>query len=788
MKFFPAGLTVFRPGVVALGILLCALALPATWAHGQEAAEESESAMATPPTVDAIEIQGLYRITPESVQRHIRQRPGKALDRDAISDDIKRIYRSGFFDDVQVGFKVAGENTITLLYLVKERPTIDSIRYEGNDELDEEDLGKVVDIRKFAILSIPQIERNLTKIRELYVEDGYYLADVEYELQKKADNLVDLVFQIQEGREVKVKTITILGNKHIDDATLKGSIFTREGSLFSFLTGAGQFKAEAFRRDLEILKFLYQDQGYIDIKIDEPVVTLSRDKQSMHITLRVEEGEAYTVGKVGVIGDLLLEEEEMLDMLQLKEGDLFRRSLIINDSTILGNLYKDKGFANVSISNQPRIDKKARTMDFTYVIQKGDPVHFRFIEFRGNAKTRDKVLRRELLFTEGSLYNETAMRRSEQEIMRLGYFTKATVRTKNTSNPSQVDVVVKVEEMETGSFQLGAGFSSLESFILQAQISKQNLFGNGQYLAFQANLSRIRTLFKISFYEPYFLDQPFTLGFNVYNFDTQYNDFSRKQQGGDISFGYRFNRDFTATITYKLEHKEAFLGGGISSPSGGVSTLSQNGITSSVRGSLSLDTRDNRLFPTRGWFLQGSVEWADQYLGSENQFVRLDSSVRWYIPVFWKLIFKTNAEIGYVTSTDGTKIPLFERYLMGGIQTIRGFEFNSIGPTIDLSQTPDPTSLLRTFHLGGNKKLLFNAELELPIFEALKLRLVGFFDMGQAYDESELIDLSKLRMSSGFGIRWFSPVGPLRFEWGFPIDRKKDEEPVVFEFNIGNSF
>jgi outer membrane protein insertion porin family len=504
----------------------------------------------------------------------------------------------------------------------------------------------------------------------------------------------------------------------------------------------------------------------------------------------VDEGDQYYTGEVDIVGDFLKEhpKEELLEEVDLVKGDVLSRKVILEDTIKLGNIYKDEGYANVSISNTSSPDEKNRIVDFTYVIQKGDPVHFGLITIEGNLTTRDKVIRREMTISEGQLYTETGLQESRAEIMRLGFFEDVQIKTRQSARDDRMDVVVTVKERDTGTFQIGAGFSSIENFILTAQIAKQNLFGRGQTLSFQATLSSIRTLFNISFFDPYFIDTDFTFGFELFNYDSDFNDFTRESIGGSVSWGYRFTRDLLAALTYKIENVDVSIGGRTGRSTIPIANLFQSGLTSSLRFTFTHDSRDNRLFPTSGWYNQASVEWAGEQIGSANEFVRLQANSRFYVPLPLGMVFKVNGRIGYITGIGDKPVPIFERFFVGGIFTVRGFDRNTLGPELSVAGIREPDTTLAGFNIGGNKQLIINTEVEIPIFEQVGIRGVVFVDTGQAYDDGSPIDLAELRYSAGFGIRWWSPVGPLRFEWGFPLDRREDEEPVVFEFTIGNSF
>ena len=768
---------------------LVVAAVLAMAAGGVVATSPATAAPDEAPVVREVRVEGLYRVSDESVLRNILTAVGQPLDPGIVSEDIKRIYRMGFFDDVRVGEKMLA-NGVGLIYQVAERPTINQVHYEGNDELDQEDLEKVVDIRRFSILSIPQIQRNIQKMKELYVDEGFYLVNIAYELTPQPQNLVDLTFRFEESEEIEVKTITFLGNRKVPDSDLRGSMFTREGHWFSFLDKSGQFKRDAFSTDLQRLQFVYLSKGYIHAKVDDPVVTLGPDKRYMHITIRVDEGEQYSTGEVDMSGDFLPDhpKEELFESLGLKKGDVFSREVVLKDTLAIGNVYKDAGYANVSVSNSSKVDEKNRIVDFTYVVQKGEKVYFGLITIEGNQTTRDKVIRRELTISEGDLYSETGLQQSKAEVMRLGFFEDVQLKTRQGISTERMDVVVTVKERDTGTFQVGAGFSSIENFILTAQIAKQNLFGRAQTLSFQATLSSIRTMFNISFFDPYFIDSDFTFGFELFNYDSDFNDFTRNSMGGSMTWGYRFTRDLSSAITYKIENVDVSIGGLTGRATIPIANLFQSGLTSSLRYTFTHDSRDNRLFPTSGWYNQFSVEWADQYLGSENEFVRLQANSRFYVPLPLDLVFKVWARLGYITSIGEKPVPIFERFFVGGIYTVRGFDRNSLGPELAVAAVRDPDTTLSGFNIGGNKQVILNTEIEIPIFTQVGIRGVVFLDTGQAYDDGSPIDLAELRYSAGLGVRWWSPVGPLRFEWGFPLDRKPGEDPVVFEFTIGNSF
>jgi outer membrane protein insertion porin family len=450
----------------------------------------------------------------------------------------------------------------------------------------------------------------------------------------------------------------------------------------------------------------------------------------------------------------------------------------------LGNAFRNLGYANATVTYDFKLHADKKSVDFRYKVQKGLLVRIRNIIIRGNKSTRDAVIRREMKISEGQLYSHSGLLKSKRRILMLGFFDPMAgvkITPKPTGRPDQMDVVVTVKEKQTGTFNVGAGFSSLESFIVQAQISKTNFLGRGQTLSAQMTLSGIRQLFTVNFFEPYFFGSRWTFGLELFNFQEDLVDFTRLRTGGRLSWGYRLTDDLHLSLSYVLEQVEAEL----RATQIDIQSLKQSGMTSSLRGTLSWDTRNNRLFPSKGQYTTLSLEHAADWLGSENEFTRLFARNRLYFSLPWDLIFKTNVTFGYVASGNEQPIPLFERFFVGGIYTVRGYERNSIGEKLFLTSAPDGT--LSPITIGGDKELIFNAELEIPIFKALRIRGVIFFDAGKAWGVKENIDF-KLKTAVGFGFRWHSPVGPLRFEWGIPLNPDPGEEPLVFEFTIGNSF
>ena len=770
---------------VVLALLAAAAALVVLAPSTARAQSASEAPAASPgPAITDLRFEGLTRIDLETARRRIRSAIGRRLDPAEVSADLKSLFATGAFDDAAARVQPYGEG-VALTFVVKERPAVEKVRIEGNDEVSEEDIRKKILVRPATILDVERVEQSADGIRQHYVEQGFFLAEVSWRLEPKADNLVDIVFVIREQAKVKVQRVEFLGNEHVPADEIKKIMQTQEGSLLSFLTGKGTFQKEMFEEDQQRIAFFFNTKGYAEVRVDPPVVMLSRDRRFITISITIHEGPQFTVGKVDVTGDLMKPAPELIAKLKLKPGRIFNAFDVQHDIQVLGDLYKDQGYAFASVANDTELHADTRTIDFTYVMQKGEIAHVGRIDIVGNDGTRDWTIRREMRLYEGDLYSETRLRDSEARIRRLGFFENVTVRPRPGLKPDEVDVTVEVKERQTGAFSVGAGFSSVENFLFQAQISKQNFLGRGQSISLNATISSLRRYFEFSFNEPNLLDTDWTFGFSAFNIDMSQYNFSQSSKGLDFTIGRRFIDYFSLAGTYRLEGVDVRAGGLKGFSDVPVANLDQKGLTSSLALTAAFDNRDDRMMPRRGNVSSIGIEWSGSEIGSDFDYIRLNVRSRQYFPIAWGIVGKVAGAWGYIFSPKGEPLPIFERFQVGGIYTVRGFERASLGPSIPVGSSRDPTAWPSSFKIGGAQQLVFNIEAEFPIFEQIGVRGVVFFDAGNAYDDGEWPNPLKMRTAVGFGLRWWSPIGPLRFEWGFPLKKQKGEPSVVFEFNIG---
>jgi outer membrane protein insertion porin family len=771
------------------------------------------AALAADALVKDIRVEGNRRVEGDAVRGAMVTKKGTAFDPKKVAQDVKAIMKLGLFSDVVID-KEGPPDAPTLVVHVVERPTVREARITGNDELSKDDLKDTVSLKAGGVLDLPAVQRDVKKIQEKYVEKGYFLAEVSYRIEDKTDNQVDVLYVVNERAKVQVKEVRFIGNAHVADDDLLAVMQTRPGGYLSFLTTAGTYKEESLQRDVQALQATYLDRGYVTVKIGRPAVALTPDKRFIYVTIPVEEGERYRIGSVKFAGQLLEQEPRLDKIVRTRKGDWFNRSDVGQDLFAIGDVYKDLGHAYANVTPLTDTDAASKTLDLTFEVQPGPVTYFESIEVVGNEKTRDKVIRRELRIYEGEKFSGTGLKASKQRVTALGFFETVEITTKRGTADDRIAAVVEVKERPTGTFQIGAGFSSYENFILTGQIAQQNFFGWGQTLSLQVQWSSIRQLGQVQFVEPYLLDTRWTFAFDLYATEGIYTTFTRRSVGGSMTWGYELSglqdwwawsknlEDMRLFLTYTNERVN------VSSVSLATTVRSQftSGTTSSVRLSLQWDKRDNRIFPSNGWFFTVSGEAAPPLFAPQavfgrevNLFTRYAVDARVYHPVFWGIVAKAKLTLGFIRDWDKDHpVPVSELYYVGGINSVRGYRFLSISPTQNVLTSLDPRAPTTRITVGGDKQAILNLELEFPLFPGVGVRGVVFSDWGNAFAPGSWHDPAvpySLYKSVGVGFRWFSPSGPLRFEWGFPLNRRIDpvtgeriDQPLDFQFTIGNFF
>jgi len=755
IKFFP----------YIRGIILCLTLLLIPAYFNLLSAEEL-------PLINSLEIRGNKKIEKETIQAMIKSKVGTVFSQEAIQGDIKSLYSLGYFDDIRVEIEPF-EGGVKLIFILKEKPIIVEIDFQGNKEFETDKLKEKVTITAGAFANHALIMDNVEKLISFYNSEGYWQASVLPVIRKVSDEGVALTFQIEEGSKVKIKEITIEGNNFISSDEIKKAMETKERWLFSFITGSGIYKKEEMKADIERIRELYHSRGYIYVSISEPSLTLSPDRKMLYIKISISEGDQYKVGTVSISGNTVFSEAELYKQIKTSTGNVFNRALLRKDIDNIIELYMDKGYARADIDPRMEVNPVDKLVNITYLITEGDVFRIGRINITGNQRTRDKVIRREMRLDEGDIFSKKLLKRSYQRIANLNYFESVELVPQPRPEEKLIDIGIKVKEKLTGMLTLGGGYSSIDKFMFTAEISQANLFGRGLRLRFKADFSSIRTNYNLSLTDPWFMDKPISASIGLHNELFKYPDYSKKSTGGSLGFGRELSEYVGGNIIYNYERVDIF--DVADSASSIIKEQVGEKVTSSISPSIWRDSRDNFLDPTEG--SKNAVYTTYAGLGGDNYFIKTLADSLWYFPVMWDTTFSLRGRAGFATGFNGKELPLYERFYVGGINTVRGLGFGEGGPRDEVGEK-----------IGGNKELIFNAEYIIPIEKNLRLKGVLFFDAGRAFDDSESIDIGSLRTTVGVGIRWMSPLGPIRLEWGYNLAPKFDEDNNRIEFTMGGLF
>ncbi|HAK88285.1 MAG TPA: outer membrane protein assembly factor BamA [Nitrospiraceae bacterium] len=723
------------------------------------------------PTVTAIEVKGLKRIEEGSIRTKLSQKIGEPFSQEKTAEDIKAIYKMGYFDDVRVEAEPF-EGGIRIFYAVKEKPTIVRVEFQGNKKFKDDDLKEKIGLSAGAISDITLINDNAVKLRTFYEDEGYYLAKIVPITRKMEDEEVYVTYQIEEGEKVKIKEIKVEGNKALSAGKIKKAMKTSERKFYSFALGGGYYKKDEIRADIERIKDLYYNNGYLKVVVGEPAIQLTDTKDGMNISINVSEGEQFKVSSVDIAGNKTFSEEELKKLVKLSPDKIFNKEILRKDVVEISDKYSNNGYALVSVFPDLAPDENKKEVKVVYRISEGDKYRIGRIDISGNTKTRDKVIRREIRLDEGDVFNASALKRSYERLNNLNFFETVDMSPKPKPEEKLVDVDVKVKDKSTGFLSVGGGYSSLDGFIGMADITQANLFGKGQTIKLRGELGGRSSYLELSFRDPWFMDKPISFGTSIYNTIRKYGNFDRKAVGFDMSFGKSFWEYWGASIIYNFENTKILNvrddASSLIKDQAGTKT------TSSITTTVGRDTRDNYLDPLKGSKNTAIVTFAG--LGGTNAFLKGILESGWYFPVFDVTTIHLRGMAGYATGLFDKKLPIYERYYIGGIHTLRGLGYGQAGPKDVNGES-----------LGGEKALNVNAEYIFPIVAELKLKGLVFFDAGRAYGSGETLG-SDLRYSTGTGIRWVSPMGPIRVEWGYNLDKKAGESASKVEFTFGSFF
>lgn len=724
--------------------------------------------------IGTITPEGNKRIDSGAIRRKISAKPGDTYSPDTLRKDLKQIFSMGYFDNVEIEVNDSPEGK-AVIFRVQEKPLIKTITFTGLNKVEEEDVRDAANIKLNTILNPSKLNDAVKRINGLYRSKGYYAARSKFALEDPDENSVEVKFIVNEGDKMSISGIRFVGNEAFTDEELKNEIQTSTWNWYSsWITEAGTLKLDVLEQDAARLGAFYNNQGFIEAKIGEPEVEEAED--DLYIAFTIQEGPRYQVGTVEVQGELIEDRDKMIGLLQIRKEKFLNRKIMRDDVMKLTDLYAEHGYAFANI--RPQVDKSetGKRVNITFKIEQGDLVNFNRVKIKGNTRTRDNVIRRDLEVEEGGVYDSKAIRTSTNRLQRLGYFEDVSVIPQETMNNDQMDIMVAVKEKPTGQFSIGAGYSSSDKVMFMGEISEDNFLGLGTRLAFAANLSAVSNKFNLSYTDPRIFDSKVSAGIDAFNWEREYTDYTKGSTGGGLRLGHQFVDKWR--IYYGYTWTDTELSDISEDASDYILESAKINITSAVRLSLVRDTRDRRFNASSGSKHSLSIKYAGGPLGGEAAYTKLEGFTSWFFPMPLDLVFHAKLAAGQAFENEDGKLPVYDNFYLGGMNSIRGFKSSSVSPI-------DPNNDEK---YGGDKMWFSNIEVFFPLLTDAGIRGVAFIDFGNVYDQDDDWDFGNIKKSTGLGVNWLSPMGPLRLIWGYNLDTQEGDEDAQWDFAMGGSF
>jgi outer membrane protein insertion porin family len=751
-------------------------------------------------TISEIKIDGIQRIEPETVRSYLLLQPGDPWDPERVDASLKALFATGLFADV----KLDREGN-TLVVRVVENPIINRIAFEGNSKLSDKDLNGEIQLRPRVVYTRTRVQNDVKRILDLYRRHERFAATVEPKIIQLPENRVDLIFEINEGPSTGVRSINFVGNKEFSDATLRGVIDTKESRWYRFLTNSDTYDPDRITYDRELLRKYYLSQGYADFRVISAIAELTPDRDGFIVTFTVDEGDRYKFGTVDVDVKLKdLPKEQVLPLLKVQSGDWYDANAVEKSISTLTDALGNRGYAFVEVKPQIKRNREDRTVDIVFNVQEGPQVYVERIDIVGNVRTLDKVIRREMRLVEGDAFNTNKLERSKERLKNLGFFKKVETTTAQGSAPDKSVVTVEVEEQSTGELSLGLGFSTTDGPLADVTLRERNFLGRGQDLQIGTVVSFRSQQVQLSYTEPYFLDSNVAFGWDLFEIKTSptasffsgetpaYQQFS---YGGSVRAGYQLTENLRQTLKYTVRSDDIT---DVQSDAALFIQLEQGThLTSSVGQVLLYDRRDNRIDPTSGWYASLGNDFAGVGFGVD--YIRNKVTAGYYYPIAPGWTLSLTGEAGYISGWDGQPVLLQDRFFVGG-DNLRGFAPGGIGPRDTVSQDA----------LGGNKYYTGSLSESVPLGLPKELGITGrvWTDFGSLWHNDQknqqftpaeiasepggatpqIADNPAIRISSGVGVSWASPVGPVRIDLGLPVKRESYDKSQFFRISFGTKF
>jgi outer membrane protein insertion porin family len=738
--------------------------------------------------ISEIDVEGTKVLDKDVILMRLSMRKGEPFSPKAVNQDLKTIYDLGYFDDVRIKVAdVPGGKRVVVA--VKERPRIQAIGVTGADKFSEEDITAAISTKKGAVLNPKVLSDDINVVREMYRKEGYYNAKVTHQIENSGEGQARLTFVIDEGKKLYIEKIRIEGCKSLDADDIKSGLSLKEHGMFSWFTKSGVLKEDMLERDAAYIMNYYGDHGFNDVKVGKPEVNIMEDR--IEVVFRVEEGPRYRTGEIRFEGDLIADPATLAEVTRIDDlgaaHDYFSRSVVREDIKNLAAYYNNYGYAYAEVDVRTDVHRDDLVVDLIFVVSKHQKVHIRRVILEGNTKTRDNVILREMRLADGDQFSGEKLHRSTERLNKLNYFSDVDIEPVPTGDPDEMDLKVKVVDKPTGKIGGGVGYSTYDGVFFGGNIQESNLFGKGYQTGFQGYIGAKKTSYTLSFLDPRVNDSLWAMGADLYSTKGDYVYYDMDATGGDLSASYPLGEYTKLYTKYSLEFYS--ITDVDSDASKYIKKQSGDHIASIITSVVERDTTDKLYNPTRGTVSMIKLANGGGITGGTDEFVKTEAEHSYYQKLFGDLVFHGLVHVGYVGENFNDKeIPVTQRYFLGGIQDVRGYSYHKISPQDSSGD-----------QMGGNKAVYTNLELIHPLNKEMGIYGVTFFDAGGAWKEGDMFfstpqlehgDMPPLGLykSVGGGLRWVSPFGPLRFEYGYGIDDLYESSHHKFEFSMGQQF
>ena len=735
------------------------------------------------PAVTAVRVSGNRTISSAAIIAKLRTREGQPFSRDIANEDIRRIYAMGYFADVVIDVEPS-EGGVAVTFRVEEKALLGAILFEGQKRFRPERLQKLVKSKVGEFLNQRQIRDDVQAIEAFYRSKGYASCRVKHDVQiDPQTNEAKVFLLVDEGPRAKIRRIHIEGHQAFKRKRILKLMRTRTAGWFR----SGILNEETLEEDVERIKAFYQREGFADVRV-ESSVGADPSGRWIEVTMRIVEGTRYRVGIVTIAGTQVFTPEAIRPRMRMLEGEYFSQEALRQEIANVQEFYFERGYIAARVTPQTTVVQAQGLINVTYTVQEHELAYVNKIRITGNLKTKDVVIRRELRLLPGEQFDGAKLKKSKERLYNLGYFEEVTFDTVPTGAPNQRDLVVDVKEAKTGEFSFGGGFSSVDRVIGFVEIAQRNFdllnwptfTGGGQDLRLRGQFGSVRRDYELSFTEPWVFGRPYIFGFDVYN-QTRLRSgssgfaYDEERQGGDLRLGKEFTDEFRGDLVYRLESVD--ISDVPSNASADFRAEQGENTVSSLLFGLTYDTRDNRFNPTQGMVLAGTAENAGGLLGQDKDFYKLTTSNAWYWTQLERLLLEVRLRAGWTDAFDDTpRVPIYERFFVGGTNSVRGYEERDIGPRDPSGDT-----------IGGNAMAIANVEYTFPVIENLKGAV--FYDVGNAWAKASDFASGDWRSGAGLGVRVKTPIGPVRLDFGYPINPDTHQESNGrFHFSLTRGF